>query len=395
MKDKIPPLQVEEFNYALPDDRIARHPVHPRHNSKLLVWNGHKCEDFQFCDLPAFIDKQTLMVFNDTRVIPARLVFQLPPSDARIEVFLLQPADPGWKIWECQIGNRKKFKEDIVLRRTLQVKGEDWTLEVHWNDRASNKVTLFCAQNSDMHAVLDAFGTVPLPPYLHRAADAEDKMDYQTIFARNEGAVAAPTASLHFTELVMQALKKKEVKTSYITLHVGMGTFKPVTATTANAHDMHAERFVVTESFLKTLKSHLGSKIIASGTTSLRVLESLFYIGAASLLNIKNPQIVARDVGFLEEFNGISLQAAVDELLRLAANNGGEIRGETSIFILPGFEFRICTGLITNFHQPGSTLLMLVAAFTGGKWKEIYGHAMSHGYRFLSYGDGSLLFREK
>jgi S-adenosylmethionine:tRNA ribosyltransferase-isomerase len=246
-----------------------------------------------------------------------------------------------------------------------------------------------------MPEALEIFGQVPLPPYIKRKMTEEDRERYQTVFAKVSGAVAAPTASLHFTERVLKNLDTAGIKRSYLTLHVGAGTFKPVKAELASEHEMHKEQFFITTGLLKEIMAHLsdGSLIIASGTTSMRVLESLHYIGSRILLGMDNPSEIAADVGFDPSYKGIDKMSAMAELQRYVQTAGGTLGGNTSIFILPGFEFKVCGGLITNFHQPGSTLMALVSAFVSEDWRLIYDHALGSEYRFLSYGDASLLMR--
>jgi S-adenosylmethionine:tRNA ribosyltransferase-isomerase len=390
VNDFLPSLRIADYSYHLPEDRIAAFPEHPRHNSRLLVNDHNNLSDHYFYQLPDLLDPDTFLVFNNTRVIPARLIFSLE-GEKHIEVFLVKPLNAEWTDWECQIGNRRKFKDGITLRAEVTKDDQQYWLEASWISRDENRVHLASADGLNMHEVLDLFGRVPLPPYIKRDVTSEDKADYQTIFAQNAGAVAAPTASLHYTPEVMQSIREKGISADFLTLHVGLGTFKPVTAATSDGHAMHQEAFEVTADFIGNLLQNLHKKITPSGTTAMRVLESLYYVGAKALLGRKSPHLIPRDAGFDPELNAFDVEHALRATLQLAQTNGGTITGETSIFILPGFPFRLSKALITNFHQPGSTLLLLVAAFVGTGWQKMYEKAIEKRYRFLSYGDATLL----
>ncbi len=387
--DFLPALTIADYTYVLPNARIAEQPVIPKHNSKLLIYRDGEIHDSIFLNIGQNIPSNSRLVFNNTKVIPARLIFQLV-SGQHIEIFLLSPKNDTWTIWECLVGNRKKFQENDVLSATTHGS----TLQVNWLNRDSNTIQLTSDSNLSMPELIDVFGRIPLPPYIKREAQQSDTINYQTVFAQSPGAVAAPTASLHFTNEVVSDIQNRGIAMSEVTLHVGLGTFKPVTATNTAEHDMHTEKFIISQSFVEALLSDPQS-LIPSGTTSMRVLESLFYVGASALLGLPNPHIVTRDVGFNPIYRGVDTQAALEKLLLLIKENGGELSGETSIFILPGFPFKLSSGLITNFHQPNSTLLLLVAAFVGDDWQKIYNHALDNNYRFLSYGDASLLFPKK
>lgn len=384
--DFLPSLNIADYTYELPNYKIADQPVIPKHNSKLLIYKEGNITDTTFINIGQNLPANSRLVFNNTKVIPARLFFQ-SSSGHHIEVFLLSPLNDSWTRWECLVGNRKKFTEN----ETLSANAQDITLFVNWINRDLNTIQISSDSNLSMPELIDIFGRIPLPPYIKREAQQSDNVNYQTVFAQSPGAVAAPTASLHFTNEVVQDIKDRGIAMAEVTLHVGLGTFKPVTATTTADHNMHTEKFVISESFVSQLLSNPKS-LIPSGTTSMRVLESLFYVGASALLNLPNPQIVSRDVGFNPIYIGISLEEALESLLSLIRQNRGELHGETSIFILPGFPFKLSSALITNFHQPNSTLLLLVSAFIGEDWKKVYQHALENNYRFLSYGDSSLLF---
>lgn len=387
--DFLPALTIADYTYSLPNDRIADQPILPKHNSKLLIYKEGIIQDSTFIYIGQNIPANSRLVFNNTKVIPARLIFQTA-SGHHIEIFLLTPKNENWTIWECLVGNRKKFQDNDELSAT----SHGSTLKVNWLNRESNTIQLASDSHLSMPELIDIFGRIPLPPYIKREAQQSDNINYQTVFAQAPGAVAAPTASLHFTSEVVSDIQNRGIAMSEVTLHVGLGTFKPVTATNTAEHDMHTEKFIISQSFVEALLSDPKS-LIPSGTTSMRVLESLFYVGASALLGLPNPHIVTRDVGFNPIYNSVDTHSALEKLHSLIIENGGELSGETSIFILPGFPFKLSSGLITNFHQPNSTLLLLVAAFVGDDWKKIYNHALDNNYRFLSYGDASLLFPKK
>jgi S-adenosylmethionine:tRNA ribosyltransferase-isomerase len=389
----IPQFPFQNLQYQLPDDRIASFPLAKRDHSKLLYYNKGEIQDCHFYDISKLIPSGSLLIGNNTKVIPARLVF---PKDggAAVELFLLTPLAPDWSVWEVMVGNRRKFKDGHHLS-LLSDKKPDVLLRATWQDRDRNIVKLEVTEPYSIPEALELFGQVPLPPYIKREMTSDDRERYQTVFAEIAGAVAAPTASLHFTDRVLHELDGAGVSRTYLTLHVGAGTFKPVKTEFASEHEMHREQFHITTSVLQDLQAHLnaGAKIVASGTTSMRVLESLYYIGARVKLGVQNPADIPPDAGFDPSYKNIDLMEALNALMEYVVGLGGSLSGNTAIFILPGFEFKICGGLITNFHQPGSTLIALVAAFIGDDWSKIYGHALDTGYRFLSYGDSSLLIR--
>lgn len=386
----LPALQMADYNYDLPESRIALYPVHPKDTSRLFVYRDRTPSHHVFNQLPELLNSGDLLVLNNTKVIPARLIFTTP-GGSRIEILLLKSLSTDLSVWEVMVGNRRKFKETDLLKGPEVFDGQRSAhLQVSWINRDKNEVMLEGVGNLSIHELIDLQGKMPLPPYIKREAVEDDRKDYQTVFARSEGAVAAPTASLHFTENVLDSLKKNGIQQQYLTLHVGMGTFKPVTAVKSNEHAMHAERFQIDKDLLTAIGNSSG-RIIAGGTTATRVLESLYYIGASKLLGDATPQNVVSNAGFDPRFQEISFAEAWKSLHDLVDLHGGILSGETSIYIMPGFKFKIIDGLITNFHQPGSTLLLLVAALIGEGWKEIYSEALAKDYRFLSYGDGSLL----
>lgn len=380
----IPKIPVDLYNYTLPENRIAHFPKSPRDHSKLLLFQNEVVSDHHFYDLPKLVPADTTFVANNTKVIPARIWFTNDKGQ-QIQIFILKPIATDWTVCEVLVGNRKKFKEKDVLTVELN----DIYLKVSWSNRDLNIIQF----NTNAKSVLDAieiFGQVPLPPYISRDIESSDKDSYQAIFAEKEGAVAAPTASLHFTPELKENLEKQNVKFDEVTLHVSAGTFKPVTAEFADEHEMHAERFEVSADFLNRLLNN-NNGVAAIGTTSTRVLESLYFLGEKAHMGILDDCFVASTDAYDSRFGKISTREALESLRDFALKNGGYIKGETQIFIVPGFEFRIVQWMITNFHQPKSTLLMLISAFIGDAWKEVYAHAMANEYRFLSYGDGSFL----
>lgn len=391
----VPEIHMEQFTYTLPDQRIARFPLAERDASKLLVWKDGRVHHRLFTEVIDNLNVKSLLVFNDTRVIPARLQFT-KDTGARIELLLLQPLAPteltheampmsSPQTWQCTIGNLKRWTTGTDL--TLQKENIKLTASLH--DREKGHVT-FSWQPADISLaeVVRVLGNTPLPPYLNREADESDVVRYQTIYARHDGAVAAPTAGLHFTDRVINTFAQKEIKQAYVTLHVGAGTFLPVKASLANDHIMHEEQVVITPELIDSLLN--ANSIVAVGTTSMRVLESIYWYGC---ILAADPTAAFHIPQFFPygDCPSVSLQ----DSLRLVQKRLGTqpLAGHTSIFIVPGYRFRVVDALITNFHQPGSTLLLLIAAFVGPEWKKIYDEALQNDYRFLSYGDSSLLVR--
>ena len=394
----IPALPVAEFDYDLPSERIAFEAMEPRDASKLLIYKGGEVVESRFSSLDQELHQGDMLVANDTKVIPARLHGKVS-GGASVEVFLLNPLDAGWTQWEVMVGNRRKFKE----AETVIVESEAGWLRIVWLDRERNRIEMsHSSEFATIQDAIEALGAVPLPPYIERDVREGDKARYQAIFAQHAGAVAAPTASLHFTEALKERLMHKGVEFGYLTLHVGAGTFKPMTAEYANQHDMHAERFAVGVDLLNGLTEAEGAegkarRVVAIGTTSMRVLESLYFVGCRLIHGCWEGMVYSGDgydLGLrMREGKEISMEMSMRALRDFAVSGGGVVHGQTQIFILEGFEFRVVKGLITNFHQPKSTLLMLISAFVRGDWRRIYGFAMAREYRFLSYGDGSLLWR--
>ncbi|MBL0269236.1 MAG: S-adenosylmethionine:tRNA ribosyltransferase-isomerase [Chitinophagaceae bacterium] len=401
-------LSIADFTYDLPEDRIAKYPLAERDASKLLIYQDGDITEDQYRQLPSHLPANSLLVFNNTKVVEARLLFQ-KASGGVIEIFCLEPHEQyadittamqqkGKVWWHCLVGGASKWKSGQLLEKNisdnirLEAKCMDkktgsFLIEISWSD-----------QSMSFAELLHLAGAIPLPPYIKRAADETDKNRYQTIYAKQDGSVAAPTAGLHFTPAVLKELEQKNIPTAFVTLHVGAGTFKPVKSEQMADHEMHAEWIDVDRHFIANLKDQLDKNIIAVGTTSLRTLESLYWLGLKCMhpgYNETAPETVS-----ISQWDPYDLQSeqlpasiALGQLLAWMEKNKLEkLITKTQILIAPGYTFRIVKGLITNFHQPQSTLLLLVAALVGNNWKKIYRHALQNNYRFLSYGDGSLLW---
>ncbi len=394
---------LSEFQYELPDERIARYPLPQRDASKLLIYQNGTIRHEQFKSLPGFLPSASFLVFNDTKVIPARLHFT-KPTGAVIELFLLNPFPndlpmsqameaTGTAIWQGMIGNRKRWKPGEMLQAVLPTGRGEVVLSATWYDYDKSVVQLNWQPTDLTFAELIQYaGEIPLPPYLKRDATDGDRETYQTIYSTREGAVAAPTAGLHFTPAVFDALDKRSIGYDYLTLHVGAGTFQPIKANDVRQHEMHTEQVVYTQTNLRNLLRHLD-ELIAVGTTSMRALESLYWIGARLMHNEANPFCLDQHYAYQclpdrQPSVSESIQAVLEYLLAAGKDS---IVASTGIYITPGYRFKLCKGIITNFHQPGSTLILLIAALLGDDWKRVYSEALAHDYRFLSYGDSSLL----
>lgn len=400
----IPSIHIEDYNYNLPDERIAKYPLAERDASKLLRYEDGNVDEYIFRDIPVLLPAGALMVFNDTKVVPARLHFQRE-TGAHIEIFCLEPVNPPEYNtafaatdrcrWKCVIGNAKRWKNDTLslynphadaavmamgLKADLiERNGETGIVEFSWQD------------GSPFSKVLELCGTVPIPPYLNRETESIDTERYQTLYAHIRGSVAAPTAGLHFTQRVLDEISAKGIDCENVCLHVGAGTFLPVKSSDVAQHPMHREPFVVSLSLLKRIRFN-KSKLIAVGTTSVRTLESLYYVGV-SCIEKGMPEDVGQWAPYEREYE-YSLEESLDAIIAYLEGHGlDELKVGTRIIIVPGFRFRLVDILVTNFHQPESTLILLISAFVGGDWKTIYDYALGHDFRFLSYGDSSLLFR--
>ena len=410
----IPVIHIEDYSYLLPDERIAKYPLSERDHSKLLIYKDGSVSETVFKYLPDHLSPDTIMVFNDTKVVPARLFFRRS-SGAHIEIFCLEPLEPAEYVssfdsrdtcvWKCVVGNAKRWKSDSLsldlqaaeesvskpdlealkslnLRASLiEREGQTASVRFSWNGGVS------------FSSVLDLCGRVPIPPYLNRETEAIDLERYQTLYAHIKGSVAAPTAGLHFTQATLEGIKAKGIDMQTICLHVGAGTFLPVKSSLVSEHSMHREPFIIKKSFIEDLL-HSDKQLLAVGTTSVRTLESLYYVGV-SIIEKGLPEDVQQWAPYEREYS-YSKEQSLEAILQYMNDNSLEkLQIGTRIIIVPGFTFRMVDMLLTNFHQSQSTLLLLISAFIGGDWHTVYDYALGHDFRFLSYGDSSLLYRHK
>ena len=396
-------IRIEDFNYELPEERIAFFPAEQRDHSKLLVYRNGSITDSRFDHLPDFIPEDSLLVFNNSKVIHARLLVH-NATGAAIEIFCLEPLYPtndpatafaqtGEVTWKCMVGNAKRWKHPLQITVSMGNKTVTVTATKGDNVESTFEVTFRWDDNGVSFAEwLEHYGKIPLPPYIKRAADENDELRYQTVYAKHDGSVAAPTAGLHFTDSVFEDLHRKGIDTDFVTLHVGAGTFKPVTSETIGEHYMHEEKIVITEALIEHLAQYIGKRCIAVGTTVARTLESLFIMGAKLRLQRPDPLKVSQwEIYDDAELREVSAEESLQAILEhLHAQQTDLLRGATSLIILPTYQPRMVQGIITNFHQPQSTLLLLISAFVGNRWRDIYEHALQHEYRFLSYGDSNL-----
>ena len=408
------PIYIADYNYPLPDERIAKYPLAERDSSKLLVYRDGQVDEDRFYNVGEHILPEGLLIYNNTRVIQARLEFH-KQSGARIEVFCLEPLEPRdyqlslgstkGCVWKCMVGNAKKWHTGDALE--LKIKNEKLkiALRVHKEEVLGNTYAVrfeWDDETVSFAEILDAAGELPIPPYLNRKTEESDLKTYQTVYSRIKGSVAAPTAGLHFTERVLEDIRKRGIETDEVTLHVGAGTFLPVKTADANEHTMHTEIIAVPKSTIEHIIAKLG-KIVAVGTTSMRTLESLYFIGkqiADEKIKNEKLKITNLHVGQFEPYEQgekePSAKEALEAIVDYLTETGQEtLHAETQIMIKPGYKFHVVDQLITNFHQPQSTLLLLVSAFVDGDWKRIYEYALGHEFRFLSYGDSSILTRAK
>lgn len=400
----IPEIRIEDYNYSLPDERIAKYPLPQRDGSKLLCYNAGEVSEYKFTDIASLLPEGSLMVCNDTKVVPARLHFQRS-TGAHIEIFCLEPVQPEEYVtmfavtdrcrWKCIVGNVKRWKNDtlslynpnddkevgdLALKADLiERQGETSIVEFTWDG------------GYPFSKVLEICGSIPIPPYLNRSTEDVDLERYQTLYARFRGSVAAPTAGLHFTENVLQSIRERNISTETVCLHVGAGTFLPVKSSLVSEHTMHREPFVVTLNLLEKLIAKEG-KLVAVGTTSVRTLESLYYVGV-KCIETGAPADVDQWDPYSREYDYTLIEALSALAEYLKANNLKDIQLGTRIIIVPGYQFKVVDVLVTNFHQPQSTLLLLISAFVKGDWHKIYDFALANDFRFLSYGDSSILFR--
>lgn len=390
-------INISDYNYELPDERIAKFPLEKRDSSKLLTYISGSVETNVFSSLPEILPANSCLVFNNTRVIQARLEF-FKSTGSRIEIFCLEPQDPSSYelslsstqscVWKCMVGNLKKWKGEVLKK---EIGSDNLVLEAERLETNGNTSFIKFSWNNGFSfaEVLDLLGELPIPPYLNRKTQESDKTTYQTVYSKVKGSVAAPTAGLHFTPEVISALHDKGIKTMELTLHVGAGTFQPVKAEEIGGHAMHAEKIEVSREFIENLIVNLGN-IVAVGTTSVRTLESLYYLGVQ--LHSGDTSLLVNQWEPYENKSQLSPKESLQAILNYMEQSGSNtLYATTQIMIVPGYKFNIVNVLITNFHQPKSTLLLLLAAFIGEKWRELYKYALENDYRFLSYGDSSVL----
>ena len=390
-------INISDYNYELPDERIAKFPLEKRDSSKLLTYVSGNVSTNVFSSLPEILPANSCLVFNNTRVIQARLEF-FKSTGSRIEIFCLEPQEPSSYelslssthscVWKCMIGNLKKWKGEVLKK---EVGADNLVLEAERLETNGNTSYIKFSWNNGVSfaEVLDLLGELPIPPYLNRKTQESDKTTYQTVYSKVKGSVAAPTAGLHFTPEVISALHTKGIKTMELTLHVGAGTFQPVKAEEIGGHAMHAEKVEVSKEFIKNLIENLGN-VVAVGTTSVRTLESLYYLGVQ--LHNGDTSLLVNQWEPYESEKVLSARESLEAILNYMEKTQSNILyATTQIMIVPGYKFNIVNVLITNFHQPKSTLLLLLAAFVGEKWRELYEYALNNDYRFLSYGDSSVL----
>jgi S-adenosylmethionine:tRNA ribosyltransferase-isomerase len=405
MKEHVTQLSMSAFKYELPDDKIAYFPAEPRDSSKLLVFKNGRIEDHIYNELPQHLPENTFLIANDTKVVEARLLFE-KTTGAKIEIFCLEPEEryadvvsgmqqKGEVFWKCLIGGAKKWKDEL-----LTLSSKDSVLHVKKTSLSASPAVLHFSWNDHemtFAEILHLFGNIPLPPYIKRKAEKQDQTDYQTIYAQHKGSVAAPTAGLHFTKNLLERLQQKGIHSHFVTLHVGAGTFMPVKSETLGGHEMHAEFLDVSIDFIRAFLEN-NEKKVCVGTTSLRTLESLYWMGVKVLSNsnisIEEIKISQWDAYELpQDFSVESSFIALENWMKSAQLT--HLVVPTQLLIAPGYSIRTVDAILTNFHQPESTLLLLIYAFLGEDWKHIYSHALAKDYRFLSFGDGSLLWRKK
>jgi len=399
-----PEIRISEYTYSLPEDKIAKYPLPNRDDSKILIFENNSISDSKFSNLDNLLPEKSIMVINRTKVIPARLFFR-KESGALIEIFCLEPVDPSEYnssfatrnncVWLCVAGNAKKWKgADLFYESGFDKSFSAIDLRASLIDKKENKFIVKFSWRGGLtfSEIIELCGNVPIPPYLKRVSEELDTERYQTTYAEYRGSVAAPTAGLHFTKDLLDRIKEKSVEVHELCLHVGAGTFIPVKSELISEHKMHSEPYVVSMGLIKDLLERGNRKVISVGTTSLRCLESLFYLGV-HCIEKGDPGIVGQWEPYQREYD-YSFDESIAALLKwMEENKIKELSSRTSLIIVPSFRFRCADVLITNFHQPGSTLLLLVAAFAGNMWREIYTYALNNNFRFLSYGDSSILFR--
>jgi S-adenosylmethionine:tRNA ribosyltransferase-isomerase len=402
------PIYIHEFDYPLPDEKIARYPLEQRDSSKLLIFQNNTISEDIFSNAVEYLPENSLLVYNNTKVIQARMIFK-KETGARIEVFCLEPVEPSdyalslssttGCVWKCMVGNLKKWKGGI-LKRVISCNNQTTVLSISLlNTQENTHHIQFYWDNPQLSfaEILENAGELPIPPYLHRETEESDKTTYQTVYSKIKGSVAAPTAGLHFTDEVLRKFESKQIQNCELTLHVGAGTFQPVKSEDIAGHIMHTELISVQLESIRKLLEY-SDRIIAVGTTSVRTLESLYYVGL-KIIRKEFPTSHCFDISQWEPYEQnenipaiVSLQAVISYM---EENGLSVLHAHTCIMIKPGYQFKLVKAMFTNFHQPKSTLLLLVSAFTGHGWKDIYDYALNHDFRFLSYGDSSLLFKSQ
>lgn len=409
MKMNIPDISIEEYNYHLPEDCIARYPGKTRDESKLLVYQNREITDDLFYKLSGYLPSESVLIFNDTKVIRARLFFH-KETGARIELFCLEPAayhgdyqvaftQQGSVSWKCIVGNSKKWKSGVLVRH-VESNGTSIKVRAERMENLGNEsVVKLSWQPGELSfsEVMEVMGEIPLPPYLKRNAEQSDRDRYQTVYARKKGSVAAPTAGLHFTPRVFESLRQSKIPIDYVTLHVSAGTFKPVSASTIEGHEMHHEQIILHRELPDRLITYLDKQIIPVGTTSIRTLESIYWFGVRLANGYAGNELF---IDQWDPYREWDRKPPVKEALEMVGNFMDKkkteiLTGETRLMIVPGYEFKLVDGMITNFHLPKSTLLLLIAAYLGDDWKKAYHYALDHDFRFLSYGDSCFFYRKK
>ncbi|MDP4283843.1 MAG: S-adenosylmethionine:tRNA ribosyltransferase-isomerase [Bacteroidota bacterium] len=406
-------LSINKFDYSLPEEKIAIYPLEKRDESKLLIFKNEKITEDIYKNIAAHLPKKSFLVFNDTRVIKARILFQKITGSV-IEIFCLEPHEKinDYAVilqkknsvrWKCMIGGAGKWKQKY-LEKKFTINNDEVTLKAELVEKLSDAYVAELSWNPGEYSfaeIIEHAGKMPLPPYIKREAGESDAERYQTIYSKYEGSVAAPTAGLHFTEKIFSSLKEKNIDTGFVTLHVGAGTFKPVKSERMEGHEMHAEWIDVSTDFIEQLIQNISNGIFCVGTTSVRTIESLYWMGVKTMLN-SNKTIEELEIKQWEVYeeayanNAFSAEEALQALLNfLSQKKTKRLFIQTQIIIAPGYQFKIAKGMITNFHQPKSTLLLLIAAMAGKRWKEIYDYALNHEFRFLSYGDGCLIMNDQ
>lgn len=406
-------ISIQDYTYSLPEERIAAYPLTERDASNLLVYKKEMIISSVYKKIADHIPENSLLIFNNTKVVEARLLFQKPTGGV-IEIFCLEPHQQYADIttamlqkekvlWHCLVGGASKWKTGQVLKKEIKHKEEQIILQATYVEKKKDSFIIelsWAPSGMSFAEILHYAGAIPLPPYIKRKPETADAERYQTVYAKADGSVAAPTAGLHFTDSIFDSFKTKNIKTDFVTLHVGAGTFKPVKSKTMQEHDMHAEWIDVSRKSIETILQSLDQNIVAVGTTSLRTIESLYWLGAKQIVANTRQQETGTRLSLFQweayeiETENITTKQALQSLLEWMKKNKQErLIAKTQLLIVPGYQFKIINGLVTNFHQPQSTLLLLVAALVGDGWKKIYTYALENNFRFLSYGDGSLLWK--